>query len=158
MGTHHKANRIRSVGRIGPKAIGQSAAVALAATAVVKRTDSRPPSTTPRSPPDAKRARQVESLLSRDESEVLEYKSWPGLHRDGPSEQGKMEGKTAKELCGFANAKGGDLLIGVDDDGRPEGFVRGGGLLSRKGRDKKLAWMTNVIVAYLGVEHDGLFW
>ena len=157
MSTHHKTCRVRSVGWIDPKTIGQSAAVALAATAVVQRTDRRPPYTASGSPPDAKRARLVESLLSRDECEVLEFKSWPGLHQDGPLEQGKMERKTAKELCGFANAKGGDLLIGVDDDGWPEGFVRGGGLLSRKGRDKKLAWMTNVIVDYLGVEYDGLF-
>lgn len=107
----------------------------------------------------AKRCGQsVRLLLSRDESEVLEFKSWPGSRPDTPPKPPKMEEKIAKELCGLANTKGGHLLIGVGDDGGVEGLAPGGGRLSRKERDGMLAWMTNAIVDYLGVEHDGRFW
>ena len=99
----------------------------------------------------------VRPLLSRDESEVLEFKSWPASRPDAPSKPPKMEEKIAKELCGLVNARGGHLLIGVGDDGRVEGLAPGGGRLQRKERDEMLAWATNVIVDYLGVEHDGRF-
>ena len=67
-----------------------------------------------------------------------------------------MEEKIAKELCGLVNAGGGHLLIG-DDGGGAEWLAHGGGRLRRRERDGMLAWMTNVIVDYLGVEHDGRY-
>ena len=114
-------------------------------------------SVSPAADPGACCGQSVKSLLSRDESEVLEFKSWPASHLDGPSEPARMEEKVARELCGLVNTKGGNLLIGVGDDGRAEGLARAGGRLSRKERDEMLTWVTNVIVDYLGVEHDGRF-
>ena len=64
---------------------------------------------------------------------------------------GKMEGKIARELCSFANSGGGDLLIGVGDDGGgAEGLAPGGGRLPRKDRDGMLAWMANVVAESSG--------
>ena len=71
----------------------------------------------------------VRRLLSRDESEVLEFKSWPASRPDAPSKPPRMEEKIAKELCGLVNARGGHLLIGVGDDGEVEGLACGGGRL-----------------------------
>lgn len=109
--------------------------------------------------PAAGRAQLVKSLLSKDESEVLEFKSWPGSHQEGSSsKQGRMEEKIARELCGFANTKGGDLLIGVDDDdGKTEGLAPGGRRLSHKQRNDLLDWISNVIASYIGTEHGARF-
>lgn len=99
----------------------------------------------------------VKALLSRDESEVLEFKPWLTSRQDGSPKPGKMSGIIARELCGFANSKGGDLLIGVINGGKVAGLAPGGGRLSRRQRNEMLAWMTDVIVDYLGVEHGGRF-
>ena len=107
--------------------------------------------------PNSDRAQLVKSLLSKDESTTLEFKSWPASHPDRPREPGKMEETIAKELCSFVNTEGGDLLVGVGDGGVVEGLAPGGGRLSRKERDKMLAWLTNVVVDYLGANHDGRF-
>ena len=107
--------------------------------------------------PGGGRAQRVKSLLSKDESNVLEFKSWPASQPGTPSGPGRMEGKIAKELCSFVNTEGGDLLIGVGDGGDVEGLAPGGGRLLRKERDEMQAWLTNVIVDYLGAEHDGRF-
>ncbi len=90
------------------------------------------------------------SLLSRDESDVPEFKSWPGSRPGVDLKAGKMEEKIARELCSFANSRGGDLLIGVGDDGGAEGLAPGGGRLPRKERDGMLAWMANVVAEYVG--------
>ena len=111
-----------------------------------------------RDAPGGDRARRVKSLLSRDESTTLEFKSWPGLRPDRPSEPGRMAETIARELCGLANTEGGDLLIGVGDGGEVEGLAPGGArLLSRKERDEMLAWAANVVVDYFGAGHDGRF-
>ena len=97
------------------------------------------------------------SLLSRDESDVLEFKSWPGSRPGAALKPGRMEEKIARELCSFANSRGGDLLIGVGDDGGAEGLAPGGGSLPRKERDERLAWMANVVAEYIGAEHRACF-
>ena len=107
--------------------------------------------------PGGGRAQRVKSLLSKDESKVLEFKSWPASQQGTSSGSGKIEGKIAKELCSFVNTEGGDLLIGVGDGGEAEGLAPGGGRLLRKERDEMQAWLTNVIVDYFGAEHDGRF-
>ena len=107
--------------------------------------------------PGGEPGRLDESLLSRDESDVLEFKSWPGSRPGVDLKAGRMEEKIARELCSFANTRGGDLLIGVGDDGRAEGFTPEGGRLPRKERDERLAWMANVVAEYIGAEHSGRF-
>ena len=103
------------------------------------------------------RARRVQSLLSKDESSTLEFKSWPASRPDRPRESSGMSEKIAKVLCSFANTDGGDLLIGVGDGGEVEGLAPGGRRLSRKERDDMLTWLTNVVADYLGANHDGRF-
>ena len=103
------------------------------------------------------RARLVKSLLSRDESKTLEFKSWPASRPGVPPDSSGMEGKIARELCSLANTEGGDLLIGVGDGGEVEGLAPGGGRLPRKERDKMLSWLANVIADYLGAERGNHF-
>ena len=105
----------------------------------------------------AGRAQQVRSLLTEDESEVLEFKSWPGSRPNGSKKPGKMEETIARELCSLANTRGGNLLVGVSDGGEVEGLSPNGGLLSRKQRGKMLEWAANVIADYFGADHGSLF-
>ena len=103
------------------------------------------------------RAQLVRRLLSLDESDTLEFKSWPGSRPGRPKEPGKMEETIARELCSLANTKGGDLLVGVGDGGEAEGLAPNGGLLPRKERGKMLEWAANVIADYFGADRGGLF-
>ena len=54
----------------------------------------------------------VETVLSRQESDVLEFKEQVPDHRD----------KVAQEVAALANYEGGSILIGVDDSGTPVGL------------------------------------
>ena len=144
---------------LGPAAPPSRGAVPAAAG---RRAAEAAPATRVDASPAAGRAQLVKSLLSKDESEVLEFKSWPGSHQEGSSsKQGRMEEKIARELCGLVNTRGGDLLIGVDDDddddGKAEGLAPGGRRLSHKQRDELLDWISNVIASYIGTEHGGRF-
>ena len=133
--------------------VAAGAAAGVAASYALRRRAS-----VPAVAPSGSRERRVKSLLSEDESEVLEFKSWPASSTKGAAEPGKIEEKIARELCSLVNTKGGDLLIGVGDGGAVEGLAAGGaGRLSRKERDEMLAWMTNVIVEHFGAGHDGRF-
>ena len=96
------------------------------------------------------RAGYVDALLSKAESLTLEFEPWADSDRKGSLGQGKMAKKTARALCGLANAEGGDLLIGVGDGGAVEGLAPGAGRLSHGQKDKRLAWLAGVIGDYLG--------
>ena len=130
----------------GPSADVGQAAIALPRPAPAQETGT-----------DGDRARRVKSLLLRDESKTLEFKSWLASRPGAPHDSSGIEEKIAKVLCSLANTEGGDLLVGVGDGGEAEGLAAGGGRLSRKERDNVLLWLTNVIADYFGVGHDGLF-
>ena len=78
-------------------------------------------------------AEGVIELLRVGESQTVEFKStarW-NLHADKPDK--KMEHVITKTVCGFLNAQGGKLLIGVDDDGNVVGLGSDLQTLGRKG-------------------------
>lgn len=59
----------------------------------------------------------VEDLMAAGESQTVEFKSSAryNLHTGGPDP--RLEHVIVKAVCGFLNAEGGALLIGVADDG-----------------------------------------
>lgn len=64
----------------------------------------------------------IEDLIGAGESQTLEFKStarW-NLHTGAPDP--KLEHVIVKTVCGFLNAEGGTLLIGVDDAGNVLGL------------------------------------
>ena len=70
--------------------------------------------------------------MKRKETQNVEFKqSW----RD----------EFLKEICGFANAKGGTLLVGVDDSGKAVGVENGKRLMED---------IPNKIVSLLGIVPD----
>ncbi len=64
----------------------------------------------------------VESLIGRGESERLEFKSSARWDAREKRPNKVLEGVVAKTVAGFLNAKGGSLLIGVDDEGQVLGI------------------------------------
>lgn len=90
------------------------------------------------------------SLLHSVESKRLEYKSslrWDlKLETINPS----LEEAVSKELCAFMNSGGGDLLIGVDDNGQPIGLDKDYATLRIKNYDGFVQHITNMINKYLG--------
>ena len=67
--------------------------------------------------------REVAELLQSVESSYVEFK--PGL-RKLPDVDRDMEHEVLKNIVAFLNTDGGDVLIGVTDDGEPLGLVRDG--------------------------------
>jgi type I restriction enzyme R subunit len=66
----------------------------------------------------------IGELLYRDEHAWLEYKSTLRTHADTGEIFKPLETACLKSIAGFMNsADGGTLLIGVNDDGEPVGFV-----------------------------------
>jgi predicted HTH transcriptional regulator len=61
-------------------------------------------------------------LLSVGESQTVEFKSTARWNTRAGQQDKKMEHVILKTVCGFLNAEGGTLLIGVDDDGQIVGL------------------------------------
>lgn len=75
----------------------------------------------------------IEDLISAGESQTTEFKStarW-NLHTAKPDP--KLEQVIVKTVCGFLNAEGGTLMIGVDDKGRALGLETDFGTLGSRG-------------------------
>ena len=61
-------------------------------------------------------------LLAAGESQTVEFKSTARWNVHAGQADKKMEHVIVKTVCGFLNAEGGTLLIGVDDDGAVVGL------------------------------------
>jgi len=64
----------------------------------------------------------VAGLLRVGESQTVEFKSTARWNVYASKPDKKMEHVITKTICGFLNAQGGKLLIGVDDDGNVVGL------------------------------------
>ncbi len=62
----------------------------------------------------------LERLMAGEESDVVEFKTSARWDTDGKVTK-KAPAVITKTIAGFANAKGGTLLIGVNDKGAPSG-------------------------------------
>ena len=61
----------------------------------------------------------------------------------------ELEEVIAKELCAFMNSYGGNLLIGVDDDGNPLGLEKDYSTFRDHNADEFAQNMTNITIKYL---------
>ena len=66
---------------------------------------------------------ELRDLVSRDEGQFLEFKSTWDRSGDGPKQVKRraVRDAIAEAVAAFANADGGLLLVGVEDDGSPTG-------------------------------------
>lgn len=72
-------------------------------------------------------------LVAAGESQAVEFKSTARWNMHSAQADKKMEHVIAKTVCGFLNAEGGTLLIGVADDGSVLGLDQDLGTLGSKG-------------------------
>ena len=71
-------------------------------------------------------------LLAAGESQTTEFKSTARWNLHTQTQDPRMEQAVVKTVCGFLNAEGGSLFIGVDDEGRPLGLDNDLGTLGSK--------------------------
>ena len=93
------------------------------------------------------------ALLSKPESQHLEFKSsarWD--YREGKTSK-ILEKVIVKTIAGFMNSDGGILFIGVDDDGNAVGLEKDYHSFSRKNSDGYQAFIVRLVSAYLGREN-----
>ncbi len=73
-------------------------------------------------PSDVQHDATVEDIIQAGESQTIEFKSTARWNALANMADPKLEGMVIKTVCGFLNAEGGTLLIGVDDDGNVLGL------------------------------------
>ncbi len=95
-------------------------------------------------------AEDLPTLIKNGESERLEFKSsvrWDfKLKRSNKT----LESVIAKSIAGFMNHKGGNLLIGIDDDGQVVGLENDYQTLKHKNRDGFERCLMDIIKTWLG--------
>ncbi len=92
----------------------------------------------------------IEDLIKDGESDELEFKAtlrWDII--EGKVNK-KLEQVIVKTVAAFANAQGGSLLIGVDNDGRAVGLSRDYESLGEASRDRFEVHLRNVLNQQLG--------
>ena len=100
--------------------------------------------------PDKTDEQGVRSLMAKGESDTVEFKS--SLRWDLRDERVNkaLEGVVIKTLVGFLNAKGGTLLIGVDDTGAAVGISADYGTLKKQDRDGFELHLQQIVTRDLG--------
>lgn len=88
-------------------------------------------------------------LLNKKEDKKLEYKAslrWDvNLNQQNPA----LEEIIAKELCCFMNSGGGNLLVGVDDSGKPIGLEKDYSTFKDNSSDGFSQHLINMVNKYL---------
>ena len=106
-------------------------------------------------PPEPSRG--VAELLAGDESQTVEFKSTARWNLRANQADKRMEHTIVKTVCGFLNAQGGKLLIGVDDDGRALGLSADMKTLGAKGnRDGYELFLRRLLDNGLSVPTAGI--
>lgn len=93
---------------------------------------------------------QIPQMVKRGEGADLEFKSSLRWDYQQQTKNKALEKVVAKTVAGFANAKGGVLLIGVDDDGAVLGLEPDYATLNKQNRDGFELHTTQVLAAALG--------
>lgn len=92
----------------------------------------------------------VAELLDSMETDRVEFKSSARhSYREGVPEQVVNEA-VLRSVAGFANARGGTLAIGIDDDGRVLGIEPDLRLMKGHDTDSYVNWLTTLIGATMG--------
>ena len=97
-------------------------------------------------------AEDLPSLIKSNENERLEFKS--SIRWDFRQQRANksLESIIAKSIAGLANHKGGNLLIGIDDDGLVLGLGMDYQTLKHKNRDGFERCIMDIIKKSLGGE------
>ncbi len=100
--------------------------------------------------PDKTDEQGVRSLMAKGEDDTVEFKSSLRWDRRDERVNKALEGVAIKTLAGFLNAKGGTLLIGVDDTGAAVGISADYGTLKKQDRDGFELHLQQIVTRDLG--------
>ena len=92
----------------------------------------------------------IEDLIKEGESDELEFKATLRWDIKEAAVSKKLEQVIVKTVAAFANAQGGSLLLGVDNDGQAVGLSRDYESLGEVGRDPFELHLRNVLNQHLG--------
>lgn len=99
----------------------------------------------------------ISDLIAAGESQTLEFKSSARWNIRTGSPDKKIEHAIIKTVCGFLNAEGGTLLIGVDDDGHVVGLENDWRSLAGKGnRDGYELYLRQALINSLSIQTAGV--
>ena len=93
---------------------------------------------------------KIHSLIVGGESDTVEYKSTGRTNLYTDSKDPVIEWSIVKSVAAFMNTSGGDLLIGVDDEGHPVGIEDDYPFVKSHNRDGWELWLGNLISMTLG--------
>tara|TARA_R110001583_G_scaffold80855_6_gene216485 strand:- start:11350 stop:12138 length:789 start_codon:yes stop_codon:yes gene_type:complete len=93
--------------------------------------------------------RDINELIAMGENEWVEFKSSIRYDYYRKTTNRSLEGVIAKTISGFMNAKGGRLIIGVDDDGNVLGLENDFKTLKHKNKDGFEREVFRIISEYL---------
>ena len=92
----------------------------------------------------------VSDLIAGGETDIVEFKSAARYNQHTKTSDPKIEQMIVKTIAGFANAKGGTLLIGVDDNGTPLGLDHDLALMKKPDLDRYQLWLTDLLENTIG--------
>ena len=102
-------------------------------------------------------AGSLQDVILAGESQTVEFKSTARVNLHSNSADKKMEHAVLKSVCGFLNAEGGTLLIGVTDEGRAFGLSKDFSTLGTKpNRDGFELWFRQYLDANLSIPTAGV--
>lgn len=104
----------------------------------------------PRFDGEGREPANLEGLLAQPEGSQLEFKSTARMNVHTGKVDDEIEFAVVKTVSAFANADGGTLLIGVDDDGEVIGVERDYPLVKHRNQDGFELWLTDLFVNQLG--------
>ena len=106
----------------------------------------------PRAPTTRGAAVDTAAVMAAGESKWVEFKASACFDRESGNRNKDLEFGVAKTIAGFANAHGGTLLIGVNDDGEAVGLKDDYRLANQKRQDRDgyENWLTTMLAEVLG--------
>ncbi len=99
--------------------------------------------------------RDIDALIQAGENEMVEFKSSIRYDYYRKTNNKELKLVIAKTITGFMNAKGGKLIIGVDDDGNVLGLENDFKTLKHKNKDGYEREVFRIISTQLG--HEACF-
>ena len=94
----------------------------------------------------------IRDLLYKQESSILEYKT--NILGETKAESKNLKEVIVKTLCAFMNTNGGDLLIGVNNDGKPVGLKSDYLKMRKQNADEFRLRLSQIINEQLDVKYD----
>ena len=89
----------------------------------------------------------IAAVLEEGEGRNVEFKSTARFNSFTGAADPRLEWSALKTIAGFANADGGLLVIGIDDDGKSVGIEHDYATLRKQDRDGWELWLTDAVSA-----------